>query len=50
MQKQQSLWDMIEAANAVLKHDFLCVPPYQCVNGVYLGELSKMISEGKNQG
>lgn len=47
MQKQQSLWDMIEAANAVLKHDFLCVPPYQCVNGVYIGELSKMISEGK---
>lgn len=50
MQKQQSLWDMIEAANAVLKQEFLCVPPYWCVNGVYLGELSKMIAEGENPG
>lgn len=50
MKKQQSLWDMIETANAVLKQDFLCVPPYRCVNGVYLSELSKMISEGENPG
>lgn len=50
MQEQQSLWDLIKEANAVLKQEFLCVPPYRCINGVYLGELSRMIAEGQKPG
>ena len=39
---------MVNSANTVLKDKFLCVPPYRCVTGLFLSELCKMISEGKD--
>ena len=42
------LWETLNEINAELKKDFLCVPPYQCINGIYLHEVKKIIDEGKD--
>ena len=41
------LWEELGKINAKLKEDFLCVPPYQCVNGQFIGELATNLREEK---
>jgi len=41
-----TLWEEINEINAELKKEFLCVPPYQCVTGQFVGDLAKNLREG----
>lgn len=41
-----NLWEEIDRINAELKKDFLCVPPYQCITGRFVGELAKNLRDG----
>lgn len=43
-----SIWELLQGINDELKKDFLCVPPYRCVNGQYLGEVKTAIDSGKD--
>ena len=43
-----NIWDLLQNVNDELKKHFLCVPPYRCVNGVYLGEVQEAIDNGKD--
>ena len=40
-----NIWDLLQNVNDELKKHFLCVPPYRCVNGVYLGEVQEAIDK-----
>lgn len=37
------LWEMYGAINLELKKDFLCIPPYRCVTGKFVGNLYKAL-------
>lgn len=37
------LWEMYKAANSELQKDFLCIPPYRCVTGQFVGDLYKAL-------
>ena len=37
------LWEMYKTANLELQKDFLCIPPYRCVTGQFVGELYKAL-------
>ena len=43
-----NIWEQLAQINLELRKDFLCVPPYQCVSGKYLGELEQEIACGKS--
>lgn len=38
------LWEMYKAANSELQKDFLCIPPYRCVTGQFVGDLYKALT------
>jgi len=40
------LWGEINKINSELKKEFLCVPPYQCVTGQFVGELAENLRKG----
>jgi hypothetical protein len=39
------LWENYREINEELKKQFLCIPPYQCVNGKFIGELNDALQE-----
>ena len=38
-----NLWEMYGAINLELKKDFLCIPPYLCVTGQFVGNLYRAL-------
>lgn len=41
------LWDDYKKINEELKKDFLCIPPYACVTGKFIGELVQNLKNGQ---
>lgn len=41
-----NIWEELDIINLELKKEFLCVPPYQCVNGKFLYDLKHDIIHG----
>ena len=41
-----NIWEELGRINIELKKEFLCVPPYQCVNGKYLNDIKCDMAHG----
>lgn len=43
-----NIWEELDKINLELKKEFLCVPPYRCVNGKFLVDLKQEMACGKS--
>lgn len=44
---EQRLWKDYNDINSVLSHEFLCIPPYRCVNGRFINEIKASLPDKK---